>query len=132
MEHAGCLPGCRLAAELCVTASNPANLRNRGLPGSRLAIFAATIARCEVLALWREAMKEKTGPKSEFHNNVMELKQSDTAVTRQGNTRSYTLSRLQRDAPELFAQVTKGARRRFSDDIRACGTRAVPHLRQWT
>ena len=42
-------------------------------------------------------MVEKPGPKNEgsSHDNVM--------VTPQGNSKSYTLSRLKRESPELFA-----------------------------
>lgn len=60
----------------------------------------------EVLAMWRDAMKEKTGPKLKGEeglcNNITETK-----VTT-GTSRSYTVSRLQREAPQLFAQVVAG------------------------
>ena len=57
----------------------------------------------EVLVLWREAMKGQAGrPSKESNYNVKEL----SAVG--GNSRSYTVSRLQREAPELFAQVVAG------------------------
>ena len=52
----------------------------------------------EVLAMWREEMKSQG--KRNLLNNVKEA----TA----GNSRSYTVSRLQREAPELFAQVVAG------------------------
>jgi hypothetical protein len=56
--------------------------------------------------MWREAMKGEPGrptkdePKTD--NNVTDLGR----VT--GNSRSYTLSRLKRERPELFAQVADG------------------------
>ena len=61
----------------------------------------------EVLAMWREAMKEKTGPKVKggdggLCNNITETKGTT------GTSRAYTVSRLQREAPELFAQVAAG------------------------
>jgi hypothetical protein len=49
---------------------------------------------------WREAMKMKPGPKdNSLCNNVTETK----AIT--GNSKSYTLSRLKRELPELFERV---------------------------
>ena len=52
----------------------------------------------EVLALWRDAMKGKAGrPSKESVDIVNELNPS------KGNSRSYTVSRLQREAPQLFA-----------------------------
>ena len=54
----------------------------------------------EVLAMWREEMKSQG--KRNLLNNVKEA----TA----GNSRSYTVSRLQREAPELFAQVVAGTK----------------------
>jgi hypothetical protein len=57
----------------------------------------------EVLAMWREAMKGKAGrPAKESLDNVKELNAGA------GNSRAYTVSRLQREAPELFAQVAAG------------------------
>jgi len=56
----------------------------------------------EVLVLWREAMKQKSGHRTDLVNNVNEVKPS------KGNSRSYTVTRLQREAPELFAQVVAG------------------------
>ncbi len=52
----------------------------------------------EVLAMWREAMKQQG--KRNILDNVREAPA--------GNSRSYTVSRLQREAPELFAQVAAG------------------------
>jgi hypothetical protein len=55
----------------------------------------------EVLSMWREAMKGKAGRKC--GDNVTQL-----TKTEKGNSRAYTVSRLQREAPELFAQVAAG------------------------
>ncbi len=55
----------------------------------------------EVLVLWRDAMKGQ-GKRSDLCNNITEV-QGTT-----GTSRSYTVSRLQREAPELFAQVVAG------------------------
>ena len=58
----------------------------------------------EVLAMWREAMKGKPGrPKStqKTNRNPTTLKTADRG-------RAYDLSRLQRESPELFAQVAAG------------------------
>lgn len=57
----------------------------------------------EVLAMWREAMKGKAGrPIKESLDNIKGI----TAPA--GTGRAYTVSRLQREAPELFAQVAAG------------------------
>jgi hypothetical protein len=54
----------------------------------------------EVLAMWREAMKLPRANQHTCNNdNVM-------AAT-QGNSRSYTVSRLQRERPDLFDQVAR-------------------------
>lgn len=57
-----------------------------------------------VLAKFRKAMKSKTGPRSadSFCNNITET----TKPT--GTSKAYTCERLQRDAPELFAEVEAG------------------------
>ena len=49
-------------------------------------------------------MKGESGRPSteEYHNNVMELKSV------QGNSKSYTVSRLKRDRPDLFEKVVAG------------------------
>lgn len=52
----------------------------------------------ETLTLWRAAMKEKPGPNS--NNNIIR--------TRQGTSRAYTLDRLQRENPALYARVVDG------------------------
>ena len=53
----------------------------------------------EVLVLWREAMKGQVGrPVKELDDNI-------TQLNPKGTSRSYTVSRLQRESPELFAQV---------------------------
>jgi hypothetical protein len=56
----------------------------------------------EVLAMWREAMKGKQGKRTDLVDNINEVKPS------KGTSRAYTVSRLQREAPELFAQVAAG------------------------
>lgn len=58
----------------------------------------------EVLAMWREAMKGKAGrPKRELetHRNPTQYKTPDRG-------RAYDLSRLRREAPELFERVKAG------------------------
>jgi hypothetical protein len=68
--------------------------------GSDVALVQRIVADDEkATALLREALKEKPGPKSS-HNNRMR--------TRQGTTRSYSLERLRKDAPELHAEVLAG------------------------
>jgi hypothetical protein len=57
----------------------------------------------EVLAMYREAMKEKTGPKPNCCDNVTETESQAT-----GNSKAYTVSRLQREAPELYQAVCDG------------------------
>jgi len=61
----------------------------------------------EVLAMWREAMKGKQG--GDRRSDVA-IKDDNVILDKanQGNSRSYTVSRLQREAPELFAQVVAG------------------------
>jgi hypothetical protein len=64
----------------------------------------------ETLALWREAVTNPNGVKHpQAVDNVNSLERSA------GNSRSYTLSRLKREAPELFERVVdggQGSRRR--------------------
>jgi|TARA_R100000049_G_C1949492_1_gene96294 hypothetical protein len=59
----------------------------------------------EVLAMYREAMKLKRGPKDQesFDDNVIKTKGRDV-----GNSKAYTLSRLEREAPKLFKDVCDG------------------------
>lgn len=61
----------------------------------------------EVLAMWREAMKGKHGGdrRSEEATKVDNVNLERAS---KGNSRSYAVSRLQREAPELFAQVAAG------------------------
>ena len=63
----------------------------------------------EVLAMYREAMRGQEGgdkkSKGITNNNVMGDSQ---AKTTQGNSKAYTLSRLEREAPELFKAVCDG------------------------
>ena len=53
----------------------------------------------EVLVLWREAMKGQ-GKRNDLCSNATEV--------RADRGKAYTVSRLQREAPELFAQVVAG------------------------
>jgi hypothetical protein len=58
----------------------------------------------ECLAMFREAMKEKTGPKPSCCNNVTE---TDGQAT--GNSRAYSIDRVQRSCePEVVAKVMSG------------------------
>jgi hypothetical protein len=59
----------------------------------------------EVLVLWREAMKATNHDRGNQHTGG---KDDNVIPANQGNSRSYTVSRLQREAPELFAQVVAG------------------------
>ena len=61
----------------------------------------------EVLAMWRDAMKGKQG--GDRRSDVA-IKDDNIILDKanQGTSRSYTVSRLQREAPELFAQVVAG------------------------
>ena len=53
----------------------------------------------ETLVMWREAMKGQVGrPVKELDDNI-------TQLNPKGTSRSYTVSRLQRESPALFAQV---------------------------
>jgi len=57
----------------------------------------------EVLAMWREAMKGRAGrPAKESQDNITGIS------TPRGTGKAYTVSRLQREAPELFAKVAAG------------------------
>jgi hypothetical protein len=53
----------------------------------------------EALAMWREAMKGQEGGDKRSEATTCNNVTGDGAVT--GNSRSYTLSRLSRQAPEL-------------------------------
>ena len=55
--------------------------------------------RPEVLVMWRDAMKQESGARNDLVDNINEVKLS------KGTSRSYTVSRLQRESPALFAQV---------------------------
>ena len=59
----------------------------------------------EVLAMWRDAMKSKSYDRGNQHTGG---KGNNVTHAIKGNSRSYTVSRLQREAPELFAQVVAG------------------------
>lgn len=73
----------------------------------------------EVLAMWREAMKGRAGrPKKGC--------ESQRIKTDKGSgVRSYTVSRLQREAPDLFAKVASGEISANAAAIEA-GFRKVP------
>jgi hypothetical protein len=70
-----------------------------------------------VLLMWREAMKEQ-GKRNDLHDNIME-------VETQGTSRAYTLSRLRKQHPELYAEVCAGAMSANAAAIKA-GFRKVP------
>lgn len=53
----------------------------------------------EALTLWREAMKHQ-GKRNDLHHNIMEVDEQ-----KQGTSRAYTLSRLQRERPDLYSRV---------------------------
>ncbi len=55
----------------------------------------------EALAAWREAMKEQ-GKRNDLVDNVNEV------TADKGNSRSYTVSRLQKQRPDLFERVKAG------------------------
>ena len=65
-------------------------------------IYALIKGEPETEVLWREAMKGKQGTRSDLVDNVNEVKSSD------GNSRSYTLTRLKHQKPELFQDVVDG------------------------
>jgi hypothetical protein len=54
----------------------------------------------EVLVMWRDAMKGQQGQRTDLVDNITEVE-----PTTRGTSRSYTVSRLQREAPALFKQV---------------------------
>lgn len=54
----------------------------------------------EILTLWREAMKQQSGQRTDLVSNINEVKGRSA-----GNTKSYTLSRLKREFPELYQSV---------------------------
>ena len=61
----------------------------------------------EVLAMWREEMVERPGKPSKVNlDNADNV--SNKERVQAGNSRAYTVSRLQREAPDLFAQVAAG------------------------
>ena len=57
----------------------------------------------ECLTMYREAMKGQ-GERNDLSDNVIEVKPVDQS----GNSKSYTLSRLERESPELFDSVCSG------------------------
>ena len=56
----------------------------------------------EVLVMWREAMKDKDYDRGNQHSGGRD---DNIIPANQGTSRSYTVSRLQRESPALFAQV---------------------------
>jgi hypothetical protein len=52
--------------------------------------------------MWREAMKPGQGSRTDLVDNVTQVGKP------KGNSRSYAVSRLQREAPDLFAKVAAG------------------------
>jgi hypothetical protein len=54
-----------------------------------------------VLAMWREEMTNEPHKHLDEGDNV-------TIKPERGNGKSYTVSRLKRESPELFAQVVAG------------------------
>jgi hypothetical protein len=71
----------------------------------------------EVLPMFREAMKEQ-GERNDLHDNVME-------VATQGNSKAYTLTRLQKDNPEIYEEVKAGKLTANAGAIKA-GWRKTP------
>jgi hypothetical protein len=71
----------------------------------------------EVLPMFREAMKEQ-GERNDLHDNVME-------VATQGNSKACTLSRLQKDNPEIYEEVKAGKLTANAGAIKA-GWRKTP------
>ncbi len=70
----------------------------------RLQLAAVIKDDPECLAMFREAMKEKTGPKPSCCNNVTE---TDGQAT--GNSRAYSIDRVKRECePEVVAKVMAG------------------------
>ena len=82
----------------------------------------------DVLALWRESTKRKPGPKGDdnYHDNIMVI---DPDKAQQGTSKSYTLSRLKREAPELYERVCN---RELSANAAAieAGLRKIPSALQ--
>lgn len=97
------------------------------LPDLCLAQIEAVIRDdAEVLALWREAMKAQGNNQHTKRSNLDNVRDAQVSA---GNSRAYTVSRLQREAPELFAKVAAGEmsatscnsmRRDMTTSLRAC------------
>lgn len=66
----------------------------------------------ETLAMWRDAITAPVGA-NQHHDIVM------TRKGEQGNSRSYTVSRLRREAPELYEEVREGRMSANAAAIRA-------------
>ena len=71
-------------------------LEGQNVPGERLPSelqcrrYALISRYPEVLAMFREAMKQQ-GSRSDFHDNIMEVKAS------QGTSRAYSVTRVQQE-----------------------------------
>jgi len=85
----------------------------------------------DVLAMWREEMKEKTHDRGNQHTGG---KSDNVNLAKKGNSKAYTVSRLKRESPELFAQVVAGELSANAAAIKA-GWRKVKspleHLSLW-
>jgi hypothetical protein len=49
-------------------------------------------------------MKLNQGERTDIHNNIMDVEHTSI----QGTSKSYTVSRLKRDRPDLFGKVVAG------------------------
>jgi hypothetical protein len=79
----------------------------------------------EVLALWREAMKEQTHDRgNQYTGGTLNNVKPATA----GNGKAYTVSRLKRESPELFQQVVAGELSANAAAIKAGFRKPVPLL----
>jgi hypothetical protein len=56
----------------------------------------------DVLAMWEKEMQVGQGHRSDLVDNINEVS------TKKGTSKAYTVSRLKRESPELFAQVVAG------------------------
>ena len=74
----------------------------------------------EVLPMFNAAMKQKTGPKDSLCNNRTEIERRTT-----GTTRAYTLTRLQKDNPEIYEEVKAGRLSANAGAVKA-GWRKMP------
>lgn len=61
----------------------------------------------EALTMWREAMQHQ-GERNDLNNFVDNVNEVKPVERSSGNSRSYTVARLKRQAPELFEKVVSG------------------------